>query len=70
MDWRALLVVSALSSIRVICTYTRGHLLRRTVRTAIREIPRAMTAIDVRISDPRGPSADIRASTNPASGED
>ena len=69
MDWRALLVGSGLGSTLVINGHVRGHLRRRTVRTGIREILRAMTAVDVRISDPRSPSADGHASTKPARGE-
>jgi hypothetical protein len=69
MDWMVPLVVSVLGFTSVITTYVRGRLLRRTVRTAIRELPATMTSIEVRITDRHGPSAAVQASAKLAAGE-
>lgn len=61
MDWKALLVMTALGSVQVINTYVRGNGLRRTVRTAMRELPPNVDLINVCIDDPRGPRATVQA---------
>jgi hypothetical protein len=69
VDWKVLLLMCALSSVRLINTYLRGRQLRHTVRTSLRAIPATMTEIDVRIVDPGGSSAAVQARAEPDGGE-
>jgi hypothetical protein len=61
VEWKAMLLAIGLSAIPVIKICVRGYLLRRVIRTAIREIPAVMTEIDIQITDPLGPSAAVKA---------
>lgn len=65
MDWKALLVVSILGSTRVIQIYLRGHLLRRTLRTALRGLPERMASVDVQVTDAQGAKAVVRGAVAP-----
>ncbi|GAA1640111.1 hypothetical protein [Actinoplanes couchii] len=62
MDWKAALLVSITNGlVQSLVIYVRGNAMRRTVRSALRELPETTTAIAVRIHDQHGTGTEIHA---------